>query len=124
MYGDQLFEMAQVAEQEHMQHAIMARARAQAREPGRDPHDPDVALQPGEGRHRQQRHQHQGRQRQVVPCPGRGAGLQQEPQQERHQRPLPEEVRQGPPQRRNQTGEINSITQLCDPLDHQRLSFR
>ena len=31
MYGAQLIEMAQVAEQEHMQAAIMARARAQAR---------------------------------------------------------------------------------------------
>jgi CHASE1-domain containing sensor protein len=31
MYGTQLIEMAQVAEQEHMQAAIMARARAQAR---------------------------------------------------------------------------------------------
>lgn len=31
MYGPQLIEMAQVAEQEHMQAAIMARARAQAR---------------------------------------------------------------------------------------------
>jgi hypothetical protein len=31
MYGPQLIEMAQVAEQEHMQHAVMARARAQAR---------------------------------------------------------------------------------------------
>jgi hypothetical protein len=31
MYGDRLYEMAQVAEQEHMQKTVMARARAQAR---------------------------------------------------------------------------------------------
>ena len=31
MYGSQLREMSQVAEQEHMQYAIMARARAQER---------------------------------------------------------------------------------------------
>jgi hypothetical protein len=31
MYGPQLLEMAQVAEQEHMMNAVMARARAQQR---------------------------------------------------------------------------------------------
>ena len=31
MYGNLIVEMAQVAEQEHMQEALMARARAQAR---------------------------------------------------------------------------------------------
>jgi len=36
MYGNQLIEMAQVAEQEHMQQVIVARARAQARRARRE----------------------------------------------------------------------------------------
>ena len=40
MYGALITEMAQVAEQEHMREAIMARARAQARRARRSRHGP------------------------------------------------------------------------------------